>query len=411
MIETSQFSEFPVSEYDRRYQQLRLAMEQRGLDAILITNRTNHRYFSGFYAEVFALDHYYYFAILPRDKRLEPVFLCSHGNDRIATTTWIRDRRLWDFPKNFYMSKESPGIGLLAEVIREMGLSEATVGMELSNDMHPHMGAEHLSRLRELTPAVGWKDASDAIMEVRAVKSSVEIDKLRRAASISAEAVRFGFESLVAGMTEVELKRIIGGKMYQLGATDIGLITNYAGPRRMWADATPAHYQIQKGDLVQFDGGCLVDGYWCDFKRMCSVGKPSDEDQRYYDIAREGIEVSTALLKAGVAPSAVVQSAFDVNRKHGQDDFVDWCHSVGWEAIGHGVGLDIHERPGLAFHNDVPLEANMVLSIEPFITLDGAFPFWEAQGKFGLEDSVLITDDGHEILTAESIISHDLMVV
>ena len=69
MIETSQFSEFSFSEYDRRYQQLRLAMEQRGLDAILITNRTNHRYFSGFYAEVFALDHYYYFAILPRDKR------------------------------------------------------------------------------------------------------------------------------------------------------------------------------------------------------------------------------------------------------------------------------------------------------------------------------------------------------
>ena len=340
-------------------------MEQRGLDAILITNRTNHRYFSGFYAEVFALNHYYYFAVLLRDKRLEPVFLCSHGNDRIATTTWIRDRRLWDFPRNFYMSKESPGIGLLAEVIREM---------ELSNDMHPHMGAEHLSRLRELTPAVGWNDASDVIMEVRAVKSSAENDKLRRAPSISAEAVRFGFESLAAGMTEVELKRIIGGKMYQLGATDIGLITNYAGPRRMWSDATPAHYQIQKGDLVQFDGGCLVDGYWCDFKRMCSVGKPSDEDQRYYDIAREGIEVSTALLKAG-------------------------------------VGLDIHERPGLAFHNHVPLEANMVLSIEPFITLDGVFPFWEARGKFGLEASVLITDDGHEILTAESIISHDLMVV
>ena len=53
----------------------------------------------------------------------------------------------------------------------------------------------------------------------------------------------------------------------------------------------------------------------------------------------------------------------------------------------------------------------MVLSIEPFITLDGAFPFWEAEGKFGLENSVLLTTEGHEILTSESIISHDLMVV
>ena len=53
----------------------------------------------------------------------------------------------------------------------------------------------------------------------------------------------------------------------------------------------------------------------------------------------------------------------------------------------------------------------MVVSIEPFITLDGVYPFWKAKGKFGLEDSVLINADGHEILTSESIISHDLMVV
>ena len=406
-----QFSDFPLTEYQHRSRRLCSAMEQHGLDAILVTNRTNHRYFSGFCGEVFALHHYYYFALLPRDPLIEPAFLCSHGNDTIATTSWIRDLRFWDCPKNFYMNKESPGIAALAELIREKGLGEATIGMELSNDMHPHMGIEHIFQLRQLVPDVRWADASNAVMEVRAVKSPAEIERLRKAARISADAVRFGFESVKPGMTEVELSQIMSARMYELGATDIRYLTNYAGPRRMWADATPTYYQIQKGDLIQFDGGCLVDGYWCDFKRMCSVGKPSDADRRFYDIAREAIEASTALLTAGVAPSDVVQAAFDVNRKHGHGDFVDWCHRGGWEAIGHGVGLDIHERPGLAFHNLVPLEANMVVSIEPFVTLDGVYPFWEAKGKFGLEDSVLITTDGHEILTSQSIISHDLMVV
>jgi Xaa-Pro aminopeptidase len=173
----------------------------------------------------------------------------------------------------------------------------------------------------------------------------------------------------------------------------------------------PSSYAIQTGDLVQFDGGCIVDGYWCDFKRMCSVGPPGEEDLEYYEIAREAIEVSTSLLRDGAIPADIVTAAFEVNRRRGCGDFVDWCHRGGWEAIGHGVGLDIHERPGLAYHSREPLRANMVVSIEPFVTLGGVSPFWEAKGKFGLEDSVLITETGHEVLTAESIISHDLMVV
>lgn len=405
-----QYPDFRVEEYQQRYSKLRKAMERFGLDAVLISNRTNHRYFSGFCAEVFALYHYYFFAVLPREEALEPVFLCTNAFP-VAATTWIQERRFWDWPRNMYMSKESPGVQLLAKVLSEMGLAEATLGMELSSDMHVHMGASHLLQLRGLLPNVQWADASDAIMEVRAVKSPAEILRLRKAARVSAEAVRFGFESLVPGMTEVELTQKMAARCHELGGTDIRYMTNYAGPRRMWADATPTYYPIQRGDLVQFDGGCLVEGYWCDFKRMCSVGPPKDEDRRDYEIAREGIEVATALLKAGVKPSEVVQAAFDVNRRHGYGGLVDWCHQTGWEAVGHGVGLDVHERPGLAFHNHTPLEANMVVSIEPFVSLNGVYPWLQASGKFGLEDSVLITDEGHEVLTSESIISHDLFVV
>ena len=266
-----QFPDFPLAEYQQRYQRLCSAMERCGLDAILVTNGTNHRYFTGFCGVVFELPHYYFFALLPRDPRIEPTFLCSHGFDNLATASWIQDLRFWDFPKNSYMNKESPGIPALAALIQEKGLGAATLGMELSNDIQPHMGIEHIDQLRRLVPEVRWADASDAIMEVRAVKSPAEIERLRKAAQISAEAVRFGFESITPGMTEVKLTQIMSARMYELGATEIRCLMNYAGPRRMWADAMPTYYQMQKGDLVQFDGGCLVDGYWCDFKRMCSV--------------------------------------------------------------------------------------------------------------------------------------------
>jgi Xaa-Pro aminopeptidase len=144
---------------------------------------------------------------------------------------------------------------------------------------------------------------------------------------------------------------------------------------------------------------------------MASLGQPDAAALRDYEIAREAIETATALLAPGVRPCDVVAAAFEVLRRRGYSAFVDWCHEAGWEAIGHGVGLDVHERPGLSFHNETPLEAGMVLSIEPFISVNGVTPFHLANGKFGLEDSVLITETGHEILTNESIISHDLFVV
>ena len=90
------YPEFPIEEYHSRCDRLRDEMEERGLDAVLLTTETNHRYFDAFNAKVFGLQHYYFFSVLPRDKSLPPVFMCSHGFDQIVTTTWFPEIRLWD---------------------------------------------------------------------------------------------------------------------------------------------------------------------------------------------------------------------------------------------------------------------------------------------------------------------------
>ncbi len=216
----AEYAEFDKSEYQERYRQLRLEMEEEGLDAILVTNELNNRYFAGFLGKVFALDHYYFFTLLPRDESLEPTFLCANGFS-VAATSWIDDRRCWDWPENFYASKESPGVAAVANLIREKGLSQATIGVELANDMHPHIGISHVQELYQSVPDVSFVDGSDAIMKVRAIKSAGEVERLRRAARISAKGVRFGFESLHSGMTEMRLTQIMSAHMLEMGATDI----------------------------------------------------------------------------------------------------------------------------------------------------------------------------------------------
>ena len=142
-MRTAQYPDFPRDEYENRYQRLRAQMDRCGLDAVLITNETNHRYFSGFTANVFALSHFYFFALLPRDEALVPTFMCAHGFDHICTTTWLADIRFWDISPDFYMTKESEGLNLVARLLDEKGLAEGTIGLEMSNDMHAHLGVEH----------------------------------------------------------------------------------------------------------------------------------------------------------------------------------------------------------------------------------------------------------------------------
>jgi Xaa-Pro aminopeptidase len=162
---------------------------------------------------------------------------------------------------------------------------------------------------------------------------------------------------------------------------------------------------------VQYDGGCIYEGYWCDFKRMASIGEPRPEQRRFYELAKEGLFAAIDAIRPGAPFNAPLKAAFAVNDRAGFGAFSRWCLEAGWTAIGHSLGLDLHERPGLTAHNTTLFQENMVLSVEPYITLNGVYPYYEAEEKFGLEDVVLVTADGAEILTSDEMITHDLWVV
>lgn len=194
------------------------------------------------------------------------------------------------------------------------------------------------------------------------------------------------------------------------GASELRFNALYAGPRAMWADGMPTGYGLRQGDLVQFDGGCIYEGYWCDFKRMASVGAPRPDQRRFYELARQGLFAAIEAIRPGAPMSGPLQAAFAVNDAAGFSAFSKWCLANGWSAIGHCLGQNVHEHPGLSATNTALFRENMVLSVEPYITLDGVYPFWDASEKFGLEDVVVVTPDGVEILTAEADLTHELWI-
>ncbi len=401
-------ADFPRDEYLDRFQRTQAALCEDGIDALFLTGRHNLRYFAGLRDGAWDAAHFYFLLVLPATG--DPVLMVGAGFQHLVKQCWIEDVRYWPPAKAFYMSKESNAVAMVLDVLREQGLAQGKLGMELGAEMQVHMGHEHFSALLAGIPDAKVVDGSATVWKVRSIKSPAEIERMRTAARISASGVRAGFERLRAGMTEKELAAIMTGAMCAAGASEQRFNAVYAGPRAMWADGMPTDYAIQPGDLVQYDGGCVYEGYWCDFKRMAAVGAPRPDQQRFYNLAKEGMFAAIETVRPGVPCRDVFRAAFDVNDRAGFSDFSAWCLEFGWSAIGHSLGLDLHEQPGLSAVGEAILEVGMVLCVEPFITLDGVTPFWEASEKFGLEDVVLVTADGYEILTAEEMITHDLWV-
>ena len=113
-------------------------------------------------------------------------------------------------------------------------------------------------------------------------------------------------------------------------------------------------------------------------------------------------------------PGATYGSVYDASqqviRDAGYGEFVDWCQKVGWSSVGHNVGLDIHEMPGISINSDEVFKPNQVVSIEPFFWHEGRYPIWEVPNKYGLEDMVLVTETGHEVLSPDSLVGRDIWV-
>ncbi len=409
-MKEAMFPDFPRDEYEARWRRSRQLMKEQGIDALLLTNQENLRYFAGFNQGAWCCKHFYFLMVLPSDMSLAPGLIFANGFQHLAKASWVEEVYYWSWPKAFYMSHETNAIPLLAEVLKERKLFDGVLGMELGANMHLGIGSHHFDQLRQALPKARIVDATDTIWKIRSVKSDREVQSLRRASEISCNGVKAGFEKLQPGVTEREIARIMRAVMFEEGATETGLICVYAGPRLMWADSTPSDYLLQKGDIVQFDGGCLYEGYWSDFKRMAAIGQPRPDQRKFFELAKEGLEAALAVMRPGARCGEVFDAAFQVNNRAGHSEFSRWCLENGWCAIGHSIGLNIHEHPGLSVGNDQPLEENMAFAVEPFITADGKFPFWEACEKYGLEDNVLITTNGIEVLSKEEFITHDLWI-
>ncbi len=224
------------------------------------------------------------------------------------------------------------------------------------------------------------------IEERRMLKSPAEIDIIRRSVNLNSEAYARVLQRIRPGVRELDIAAEIEFQMKMLGAEKPAFDTIVAaGPHAAFPHAHPTSYRLVGNELLLIDMGASLEGYCSDMTRTIHLGKPPQRIREMYRAVLESQLAGIDAVRPGVTAGKVDAAARHVLRKHKLDKY--FVHST-----GHGLGLEIHEAPRLGKKDPTKLEAGMAITIEPGAYIEGL-------AGIRIEDTVLVTQDGCEVLT------------
>lgn len=235
---------------------------------------------------------------------------------------------------------------------------------------------------------------SNAINALRMVKDSEELEYIKKAQEIAELAFDGILSFIKPGVTEREIALELNRLMFANGAEDLSFETiALAGANTSMPHGVPSDKQVQNGEFVLMDFGAVYNGYHSDMTRTVCVGEPDEEMKKVYNIVLEAQTAAINAARGGITGRELDLIARSIIGDAGYGNF--FGHS-----LGHGVGMEIHERPNASPNYAQPLNTGAVVTVEPGIYL---------AGKFGvrIEDFVILTENGCINLTkcAKNIIS------
>ena len=338
---------------------LRTALAENNLDAILITSPINRRYITGFTGSAGAV-------------------IISEKN-----AVFITDFRYTEQAEaqaegfNIIEHKE----GIVAEIQKQLkGSNIKRLGFEKDHTTYGQYETYKQSFEAEVVPVTGLVEG------IRIIKTSEEIEVMKKAAKIADDAFLHIQSFIKPGVKEIEVSNELEFFMRKQGAVSSSFDTIVAsGYRSAMPHGVASEKEIQSGELVTLDYGALYNGYCSDITRTVAVGEVSDELRKIYNVVLEANLRGVKEIKPGMTGREADAITRDYITEMGYGEH--FGHST-----GHGLGMEVHEAPGLSHRSDQRLQPGMVVTVEPGIYVAGL-------GGCRIEDDIVITENGNERLT------------
>jgi Xaa-Pro dipeptidase len=370
----------PITTEERRgrLERARALMVEHGLDALMLTGGTSLVYYTnvrwGLSERLFAVvvpvrgQPFVVSPAFEEERAREQLAEGPLGPDGIEVLTWQED--------------ENP-YRLVADGLAARGRAAGRIGMEET------VRFVFADGVAQAAPAAAVVSGTPVTAGCRARKDAHEVALMRHASAVTLKAYEAVFRALAEGMTQARVAELVGIAHTRLGypggaGVQVG---EYAALPH--GSATPQI--IHEGTVLLIDGGCGVEGYRSDISRTFVLGRPTARMREVFEVVHRAQTAALRAARPGVECQAVDAAARRVIDDAGfGPDYTHFTHRV-----GHGIGMDGHEWPYLVRGNTLPLAPGMTFSDEPGIYLPGAF-------GVRLEDDMVITDEGAELLTPQS---------
>lgn len=346
-----------MGEKEARIHQL---MENLGLDGMLVTSFENRRYLTGF-----------------------------SGSSGVAYVTRNQTSLWTDQRYEIQSQQQAPQcqIDIARGPIKEFymkniqQIAQGKVGFESES-----LSVAEFAYFKESAPNIQWVPLGNELLQLRALKSTEEITLLRQSIRKADQAFSRLLPFIKEGVTEKELKVELEYLMAKEGHEGAAFGTIVAfGERAALPHAVPTARKLKPGEMALIDFGINFEGYMSDMTRTLKFGKISEEEEKIFNLTLKALESAIEEVGPGVDVGYLDEVHRSIFRTAGVE-------GQSLRGLGHGVGLQIHEYPRVVEKGQGTLEESMVFTVEPGLY----FP-----DKYGvrIEDVVLVTSNGHEVLT------------
>jgi Xaa-Pro aminopeptidase len=376
---TGRLSSFAIARLIRARESLRTF----GIDALVVSHLPNIRYLTGFSGTAGLLVLTATECTFIVDFRYR-----SAARAHLAAQDLASDIALI-VPEQSY--DETLAVVLRESGARRIGIEAAHMPVSRFNKLSSALAAAAPTPLRSPDACPALVATDRAIEVARAVKDEREIATYRAAGRLIANASGEVMKLAAPGRSELDVAADVDATLRRMGFERPAFETIVAsGPNSALPHARPGRRVLQPGDGVVLDFGGVYDGYCVDLTRTVQLGDAGPEFRRLFAAVEEAQRAAIRAVRPGIPGSAVDAAARDVLRRYGLEEAFG-------HGTGHGLGLEVHEEPRVgkpsAGQPDMLLEPGMVMTVEPGAYVDGV-------GGVRIEDDVLVTKDGCEVLTA-----------
>ena len=348
-------------------------MKEKSIDVVVCHGMENVRYltaFSPFNAMAMMKTHV---AILSLKAEQPTLCTLNYYLEYVKEAApWIEDVRIYS-------------MDVAADVsafIKESNIRNARVAID------PFVSFSEGQQLSQKVEEFGCEViGSDIMTRARMIKNDIEIAIIEETAAVAEMGMRAALDCCVEGLREYEVAAEAEFAMRNAGAEAPGFSAIVAsGHNGVICKESSTDKRLRNGELVLIDQGALYEGYNAEYARTGCVGDPTEEQKEAYRIVLEAEQTAIRALVPGAKAGDIDRVAREVIEKAG---YGDWQHKY---ATGHGMGVAVLEPPGIYPGSEDIFEAGMIVAVEPGIHKPGI-------GGIRLEDVVLITDSGPQVLT------------